>query len=55
MKYIIERKHNPFGEWQRHKIFTNLKRAEQSLEMLNKHRFSLYKDSEYEQYRLVTK
>jgi hypothetical protein len=55
MKYIIEQKVNPFDEWKKFKVFKDLKKAEQSLDTLIKHRFSLFKNTEYEQYRLVTK
>ena len=54
MKHIIEQKVNPFDEWKKYKVFKDLKRAEQSLETLNKHKFTLYKNTDYEQYRLVS-
>ena len=54
--YIIELKINPHDEWKIYKKFNEPRRAIQSLKMLNKHRYNLFKEGDlYENYRLYDK
>lgn len=50
--FVIEQRVNPFDEWKKYKQFDDFDKAQQSFEMLKKHRCNLFKDSEYEKYRL---
>jgi hypothetical protein len=51
-RYVIEMKCNPMDEWKPDRKFDSLYKANQSFEMLKKHRYSLYNNSDYMQYRL---
>ena len=53
--FVIEQRVNPFDEWKKYKQFDDFVKAQQSFEMLKKHRYNLFKDSEYEKYRLYDK
>lgn len=50
--FIIEKRVNPSDKWKKYKQFDDFDIAQQSFEMLKKHRCNLIKDSEYEKYRL---
>lgn len=50
--FIIEQRVNPTNDWKPYKKFDDKKKAKQSLETLKKHRCNLFKDSEYEKYRM---
>ena len=52
-RFIIERRDNPGDEWKKFKQFTEKDRAFQSLETLEKHRFSITKEGDYDKYRLL--
>lgn len=50
--FIIEQQVNPSSQWIKYKQFDNFDKAQQSFEMLKKHRFTLFKNSNYMNYRL---
>ncbi len=54
-RFVVEKRTNPTDNWEEYKKFNDLKTAKQSLETLNKHRYNLFKNSEYDKYRLYDK
>lgn len=50
--FVIEQRVNPIDNWKKYKQFDDFDKAQQSFEMLKKHRTNIFKDSEYEKYRL---
>ncbi len=50
--FIIQRRVNPKDEWKSYKKFDDNQKAWQSFRMLEKHRYSLHKGSNYNVYRM---
>ena len=54
-RFVIEKRVNPNDEWLPYKKFFKEDKAIQSLDMLKKHTNNLFKNTDYENYRLQIK
>lgn len=52
-RYLIQIRVNPLDEWKKHKRFENLEKAQQSFQMCIKHTSNLFKNSNYDKFRLI--
>ena len=52
-RYIIEKRTNPNDKWNDYKKFSSLEKAKQSFQMCVKHVSNIFKDSNYDKFRLI--